>query len=40
MSEFLDSLEGMDQNHTNVRHFDAILITDYFIAIGEIEVIA
>ena len=40
MSEFLDGLEGMDQSHANVRHFDAILITDYFIAIGEIEVIA
>ncbi|MGF9761783.1 hypothetical protein AAII07_42040 [Microvirga sp. 0TCS3.31] len=40
MSEFLDGLEGMDQSHANVRHFEAILITDYFMAIGEIEVIA
>jgi hypothetical protein len=39
-SEFLDSLKGLDQSPTNIRHFDAILIADYVIAIGEIEVVA
>jgi len=39
MFEFLDDLGGMNQSHANVRHFDAIPIADYFIAIDEIEVI-
>jgi hypothetical protein len=39
-SEFLDSLKGMDQSSTNIRHFDATLIPNYFIAIGKIEVVA
>jgi hypothetical protein len=39
-SEFLDSLKGLDQSPTNIRHFDATLIPNYFIAIGKIEVVA
>jgi hypothetical protein len=30
----------MDEGGANVRRFDAILITDHFITIGEVEVVA
>src|SRR5918993_4334735 len=40
LSEFRNGLKGMDESGANVRRFDAILIADHFITIGEVEVVA
>jgi hypothetical protein len=40
LSELRNGFKGMDEGRANVRRFDAILIADHFITIGEVEVVA
>jgi hypothetical protein len=40
LSKLRNRVKGTDEGRANVRHFDTILIADYFIAISEVEVVA
>jgi hypothetical protein len=40
LSEFRNGLKGLDEGRADVRRFDAVLIADHFITIGEVEVVA
>jgi hypothetical protein len=39
-SQFLNGLKGMDQGSAKIRYDNAVWVTDHFVAIGEVEVIA